>query len=123
MLNKVPEVTIYFWTIKILCTTVGETASDYLNESLGFGLTRTSAVMSVLLVVILVAQFKARKYNPTLYWVSVVMISIIGTLITDNLSDNIGVPSKCRPSCFRSFSASSSSLGTHSRRRFPFTQS
>ncbi len=92
MLNKVPEVTIYFWTIKILCTTVGETASDYLNESLGFGLTRTSAVMSVLLVVILVAQFKARKYNPTLYWVSVVMISIIGTLITDNLSDNIGVP-------------------------------
>ena len=92
MLNKVPEVTIYFWIIKILCTTVGETASDYLNESLGFGLTRTSAVMSALLVVILVAQFKARKYNPPFYWVSVVMISIVGTLITDNLSDNIGVP-------------------------------
>ena len=92
MLNKVPEVTIYFWIIKILCTTIGETASDYLNESLGFGLTRTSAVMSVLLVVILLAQFKARKYNPPLYWISVVMISIVGTLITDNLSDNIGVP-------------------------------
>jgi uncharacterized membrane-anchored protein len=92
MLNKVPEVTIYFWIIKILCTTVGETASDYLNESLGFGLTWTSAVMSVLLIVILLAQFKARKYTPPLYWVSVVMISIVGTLITDNLSDNIGVP-------------------------------
>jgi uncharacterized membrane-anchored protein len=92
VLNKVPEITIYFWIIKILCTTVGETASDYLNASLGFGLTRTSVVMSVLLVVILVAQLKARKYNPALYWVSVVMISIVGTLITDNLSDNIGVP-------------------------------
>jgi uncharacterized membrane-anchored protein len=92
MLNKVPEVTIYFWIIKILCTTVGETASDYLNGSLGFGLTRTSAVMSVLLVVILIAQLKARKYNPPFYWASVVMISIVGTLITDNLSDNIGVP-------------------------------
>src|SRR5579863_65240 len=86
MLNKVPEVTIYFWIIKILCTTVGETASDYLNESLGFGLTWTSVVMSVLLVIILLAQFKARKYNPPLYWVSVVMISVVGTLITDNLS-------------------------------------
>jgi uncharacterized membrane-anchored protein len=92
MLNKVPEVTIYFWIIKILCTTVGETASDYLNESLGFGLARTSAVMSVLLVVILLAQFKARKYIPPLYWVSVVMISIVGTLITDNLSDIMGMP-------------------------------
>jgi len=91
-LNKVPEVTIYFWIIKILCTTVGETASDYLNESLGFGLTRTSAVMSTLLIVILVGQFKAKRYNPPLYWVSVVMISIVGTLITDNLSDNVGVP-------------------------------
>jgi uncharacterized membrane-anchored protein len=92
MLNKVPEVTVYFWIIKILCTTVGETASDYLNESLGFGLTWTSVVMSALLVIILAAQFKARKYNPPLYWVSVVLISVVGTLITDNLSDNMGVP-------------------------------
>lgn len=92
MLNKVPEVTIYFWAIKILCTTVGETASDYLNESLGFGLTWTSVVMGLLLALILVFQFRARMYKAPVYWVSVVMISIFGTLITDNLSDNIGIP-------------------------------
>lgn len=92
MLNKVPEVTAYFWIIKVLCTTVGETASDYLNADLGFGLTGTSLVMGVLLLVVLALQVKARKYTPPLYWLSVVMISVVGTLITDNLSDNIGVP-------------------------------
>ena len=42
MLNKVPEVTLFFWVIKILCTTVGETASDYLSENVGLGLTTTT---------------------------------------------------------------------------------
>lgn len=92
MLNKVPEIALSFWAIKILCTTVGETASDYLNESLGFGLTWTSLVMGLLLATILVFQFRARRYSAPLYWLSVVMISVVGTLITDNLSDNIGVP-------------------------------
>ena len=92
MLNKVPEVTVYFWIIKVLCTTVGETASDYLNESLGFGLTWTSVVMGALLVVILAFQLRADRYVPPLYWLAVVMISVVGTLITDNLSDNLGVP-------------------------------
>ena len=46
MLNKVPEVTLYFWIIKILCTTVGESFADYINETLGFGLTNTTLVFS-----------------------------------------------------------------------------
>jgi uncharacterized membrane-anchored protein len=91
MLNKVPEITLYFWIIKILCTTVGETAADYLNETLGFGLTNTSYLMSALLVVALVFQFRARKYVPGIYWLSVVLISVVGTLISDNLVDNLGV--------------------------------
>jgi len=91
MLNKVPEVTLYFWVIKILCTTVGETAADFLNTTLGFGLNGTSLVMSVLLLVVLFFQFRARAYVPSLYWLSVVLISIVGTLITDNLTDNLGV--------------------------------
>lgn len=91
MLNKVPEVTLYFWLIKILCTTVGETAADYLNGTLGFGLTATSAIMSGLLAVALTAQFRARRYIPSIYWISVVLISVVGTLITDNLTDNLGV--------------------------------
>lgn len=91
MLNKVPEVTLYFWIIKILCTTVGETAADFLNEKFNLGLTGTSLVMGVLLLIILFFQFKARKYVPPVYWLAVVLISVVGTLITDNLTDNFGV--------------------------------
>jgi uncharacterized membrane-anchored protein len=91
MLNKVPEITIYFWIIKILCTTVGETAADFLNDNLGFGLTNTSLVMSAVLIVVLAAQFRARKYVPGIYWLAVVLISVVGTLISDNLTDNFGV--------------------------------
>lgn len=91
MLSKVPEVTLYFWVIKILCTTVGETASDYLDGTLGFGLTRTTYVTATLLIATLIAQFKLRKYVPSVYWLAVVLISVVGTQITDNLVDNFGV--------------------------------
>jgi uncharacterized membrane-anchored protein len=91
MLNKVPEVTAYFWIIKVLATTVGETAADFLNDKVGLGLTNTTYIVSALLVAALVAQFRGRKYIPPIYWVAVVLISIVGTLITDNLVDNHGV--------------------------------
>ena len=92
MLNKVPEVTVYFWVIKVLCTTVGETFADYLNVDLGFGLYGTTYAMSAALAIALVFQFRARKYVPAIYWLAVVLISIVGTLITDNLVDNYAVP-------------------------------
>ncbi len=92
MLCKVPEITIYFWIIKVLCTTVGETASDFLNVNLGLGLTGTSIAMGVILAVVLIFQFRARKYIPGIYWLAVVLISIFGTLITDNLTDSMGIP-------------------------------
>lgn len=92
MLNKVPEVTLYFWVIKIMATTVGETAADYLNINLGFGLTNTSWIMAGLLAVVLLVQLAKRRYVPAVYWLTVVLISIVGTLITDNLVDNMGVP-------------------------------
>ena len=91
MFNKVPEVTLYFWIIKILATTVGETAADFLNTNLGLGLTDTTYVMGLLLVVALVFQFRLRRYVPGVYWLAVVLISVVGTLITDNLTDNFGV--------------------------------
>ena len=92
LLNKVPEVTLYFWVIKILCTTVGETFADYLNETLGFGLDNTSILMSAALVVALVFQFRARRYVPGIYWLAVVLISVVGTLLSDKLVDDLGVP-------------------------------
>jgi uncharacterized membrane-anchored protein len=92
MLNKVPEVTLYFWVIKILCTTVGETAADYVNDTLGFGLTKTTYVAGALLVVLLAVQFRLRRYVPAVYWSVVVVISVFGTLITDNMTDRYDVP-------------------------------
>jgi uncharacterized membrane-anchored protein len=100
MLNKVPEVTIFFWVIKIMATTVGESAADYLNETLGFGLTTTTIVMSVALVVVLLYQFRARRYIPGIYWLAVVAISVVGTLITDNLTDRFGVSLKLTTAVF-----------------------
>ena len=92
MLNKVPEVTLVFWLIKIMCTTVGETAADYLNENLGFGLTNTTLVAGALLAVLLLWQFGLRRYVPGVYWAVVVVVSVFGTLITDNMTDRFNVP-------------------------------
>jgi uncharacterized membrane-anchored protein len=92
MLNKVPEVTLYFWIIKVLCTTVGESFADYVNETLHVGLTNTTVLFSVALVIALVAQFRLDRYLPGVYWLAVVLISVVGTLLTDNLTDAHGVP-------------------------------
>jgi uncharacterized membrane-anchored protein len=91
MLNKVPEITAYFWVIKILCTTVGETFADNLNENLGLGLTNTSYIMGAVLIAVLVAQFRSRRYIPGIYWLAVVLVSVVGTLVSDNLVENLGV--------------------------------
>lgn len=92
MLNKVPEVTIFFWIIKIMATTVGETAADLLNVNLRLGLTYTTLFMTGLLLITMFFQFRSKKYVPRIYWLTVVLISVVGTLITDNLVDNLGVP-------------------------------
>jgi len=91
MLNKVPEVTIFFWIIKIMATTVGETAADYLSATLALGLAVAMGLVTAFLVVVLALQFRARGYVAGLYWLAVVLISIAGTLITDYLVDERGV--------------------------------
>ncbi|MET8808567.1 hypothetical protein [Streptomyces sp. NPDC004546] len=77
--------------IKVLCTTVGETAADLLNEKAGLGLTGVSLLMSALLAAVLVVQFRTRTYRAGVYWLAVALISIVGTLVSDNLTDNMGV--------------------------------
>jgi len=91
MLNKVPQVTIYFWIVKVLCTTVGETAADFLSTHLNLGLTNSTYIMGSLLLITLFVQFRLRKYVPGVYWVAVVLLSVVGTQITDNLVDHFGV--------------------------------
>lgn len=90
--NRVPRVTADFWLIKLMAVTMGETAADYLNVQMGLGLTATSLIMAAILAVALVWQFAQKRYVPATYWLCVVLISIVGTLITDNLVDNFHVP-------------------------------
>jgi len=91
MLNKVPQITLVFWVIKIMATTVGETAADFLSTTLKLGLTLTSLVMAALFLAALAVQLRLRRYVPTVYWIVVVLISVVGTLSSDNLVDNFGV--------------------------------
>jgi len=91
MLNKVPEVTLYFWIIKVLCTTVGETFADFLSGNIGLGETGTALAMTVVLIAALAWQFSKDRYQPPVYWLAVVLISVVGTLLTDNLSDKLRV--------------------------------
>jgi uncharacterized membrane-anchored protein len=91
MLNKVPQVTLFFWIIKILATTVGETGADFLNVRMGLGLNVTSLVMTGLLAVALTVQMRIDRYVPWQYWLVVVFLSIVGTLLTDTLTDELGV--------------------------------
>jgi uncharacterized membrane-anchored protein len=92
MLNKVPQVTLLFWLVKICSTTVGETGADFLNGTLGLGLTGTTVIAAVVLAIGLTAQFAVRRYIPAIYWTDVVVISVVGTLFSDNLVDGWGVP-------------------------------
>lgn len=89
--NKVPEVTLSFWIIKIMSTTVGETGADFLAVNAGFGQGITRAVMGALLVIALLVQLRTRRYTPWIYWLTVVLVSVVGTLITDLLTDGLGV--------------------------------
>ena len=91
ILNKVPLVTLFFWIIKVLATTVGETGADFLNFNLGFGLTATSLLAALVLAGFLVIQMRQTRYVPWVYWVTVVFLSIVGTLLTDSMSDTFGI--------------------------------
>ena len=90
-LNKVPEVTLSFWVIKIMSTTVGETGADYLAVNAGWGQGATRTLMAALLAVALLTQLRTRRYTPWIYWLTVVLVSVVGTQITDLLTDGLSV--------------------------------
>ncbi len=91
MLNKVPEVTLAFWAIKIMATTVGETGADYLAVHVGLGTAMTGGIMAALLVAVLLVQLRSWRYVPWVYWLTVVLVSVVGTQITDALTDRLGI--------------------------------
>jgi len=89
--NKVPEIALSFWIVKIMSTTVGETGADFLAVNAGWGQAATRAVMAALLAVALFAQLRSRRYIPLIYWLTVVLVSVVGTQITDLLTDGLGI--------------------------------
>jgi uncharacterized membrane-anchored protein len=100
LLSKVPEVTVWFWIIKILCTTVGESFADWINNTLGVGLNATALIFTVVLAAVLVCQLRLNRYVPSIYWLTVVVLSVTGTLYTDILTDNLNVPLAVSTSVF-----------------------
>ncbi|WP_242456387.1 hypothetical protein [Mycolicibacterium sp. P1-18] len=100
VLSKVPEITVWFWVIKILCTTVGESFADWINMTLGVGLNVTAIVFTAVLAVVLGWQLALDRYKPFVYWLTVVLVSVTGTLYTDILTDDLGVPLALSTSVF-----------------------
>ncbi len=91
LINRVASLGLLFWMIKILSTTVGETAADYVAENLNLGLVLTTILFGVITIGVVFWNFKQKKYYPPSYWILIVMMSIEGTLITDFLVDQIHV--------------------------------
>jgi uncharacterized membrane-anchored protein len=96
----VPAVTVWFWIIKILCTTVGESFADWINVTMGVGLHRTALIFTVVLAAVMAWQLRLNRYVPLVYWLCVVVFSVTGTLYTDILTDDLGVPLALSTSVF-----------------------
>lgn len=90
-MNKVAEVTLYFWIMKILATTLGETAGDFLSMSLGLGYYVGFAITFSLLAIVLFIQIKADRYRPVLYWTAIIATTTAGTEVSDMMDRSLGL--------------------------------
>jgi uncharacterized membrane-anchored protein len=89
--NKVPQVTLGFWVIKLLATTLGETGGDALSMSLNLGYLASTFVFLALLVVSLGGQVAAKRFHPALYWLVIVATTLVGTTTSDYLDRTLGL--------------------------------
>ena len=90
-LSKVPEVTLGFWIIKILATTLGETGGDTVTMTMGLGYLAGTAIFLVALVVLVVLQIAAKKFHPFLYWATIVASTTVGTTMADFADRSLGI--------------------------------
>jgi uncharacterized membrane-anchored protein len=90
-MNKVAEVTLYFWIMKILATTLGETAGDFISMSLGLGYYIGFAITFSILSIILVFQIKADRYRPVLYWIAIIATTTAGTEVSDLMDRSLSL--------------------------------
>lgn len=90
-MNKVAEVTLYFWIMKILATTLGETAGDFISMSLGLGYYVGFAVTFSILAIILFFQITSDRYRPILYWTAIIATTTAGTEVSDLMDRSLGL--------------------------------
>lgn len=90
-LSKVPHVTLLFWIIKILATTLGETGGDALSMSLQLGYLISTGIFALIFVIAVAVQIKARKFHPALYWLTIVSTTTVGTTMADYATRDMGI--------------------------------
>src|SRR5690348_16438093 len=90
-LSKVPEVTLLFWIVKILCTTLGETGGDMVSMSMNLGYLVGTAIFAVFFVVFVVAQIRAKRFHAGLYWATIVATTTVGTTLADFADRSLGI--------------------------------
>ena len=90
-LRKVPQVTLVFWVIKILCTTLGETGGDAVTMSMNLGYLVGTAIFATIFFIAVFAQIKAKKFHPFLYWVTIIATTTVGTTMADFADRSLGV--------------------------------
>jgi len=90
-LSKVPEVTLIFWIIKILATTLGETAGDAVSMSMELGYLVGTGIFAVLFIIAVIAQIKTQRFHPTLYWLTIIATTTVGTTMADFADRSLGI--------------------------------
>jgi uncharacterized membrane-anchored protein len=90
-LAKVPQVTLAFWIVKVLATTLGETGGDAVTMSMGLGYLAGSAIFALLFVAMVVAQVRAARFQPLLYWTTIVASTTVGTTLADYADRSLGI--------------------------------
>lgn len=91
VLSKVPELTLIFWVIKILATTLGETAGDALSMSMNLGYLLSTAIFAAIFLVAVIAQIKAKQFHPYLYWATIIATTTVGTTLADYATRSLGI--------------------------------
>jgi uncharacterized membrane-anchored protein len=89
--NKVAQVTVAFWALKICATTLGETAGDLFAQTLGFGYQASTIVLGLLFVAVLAVQMRCKAFHPSLYWTVVLLTSTAGTTMSDYMDRTLGL--------------------------------
>ena len=90
-LSKVPELTLIFWIIKILATTLGETAGDALSMSMNLGYLVSTAIFAAIFFAAVIAQIKAKQFHPFIYWVTIIATTTVGTTLADYADRSLGI--------------------------------